>query len=630
VSTPFAGIKLNQKIRYALLAGTMLLPATFVAQASMADSFSAQSSEGVIILAQAIDPATGKPLPKGVQPKGPPPKGAQPPPGPPPGGHPPPGAGTPPKVPQGQVTPPPSVQPRQLAVPPGGGQPPAGAGTPPKVPAQGQVTPPPSGVPPRQLAVPPGGKPPAGQPPAGQATSPTAPGTPQGVQPRQFGGPKGNQPAQGQTITPAGQPPAGQAITPAGQPPAGQATSPTTPGTPQGVQPRQFGGPKGVQPLPEQAVKPGAPTPGVAPGQATPQQGVAPAVPGQATPQQGVPPAGVPPRQFGATPTTGPAAAQVYKPQPSVQTNVTVNVEQIRGQRQERREAGGRVVIQEPGNRLIVRENGKAFVRHDETERFRRWGGEPRIERRGVEQYAYISRPGGFQIVTVTDANGRLLRRVRRGPDGREVVLINNRVGPGAVAVGVGVGLTAGLILGLAAPVITIPRERYIVDVSAAPAPLLYETLDAPPLVPIERPYSLDEVRYNVELRDRMRRIDIDSITFDTGSWEVTPEQQPKLQVVADAMQRILSQKPDEVFMIEGHTDAVGNDVDNLSLSDRRAESVAVILTEVYQIPPENLVTQGYGEQHLKVPTDGPSRENRRVTTRRVTPLLNGNVVAAQ
>jgi outer membrane protein OmpA-like peptidoglycan-associated protein len=576
VSGPFAGIKTNQKIRYALLAGTMLLPATLLPRASMAaDSFVAQSSGRLIILAQAapIDPATGKPVQKGAPPKGPPPKGATPPPGPPPGGgQPPAGAGAPPRGPaQGQGTPPQGVQPRQLAVPPKGNQP-----------VQGQTGQP-------------GGQPPAGGPQQGQGTPP------QGVQPRQFGGPKGNQPVQGQTITPAG------------QPPAGQATSPATPGTPQGVQPRQFGGPKGVQPVPGQAVQPGGATPGVAP------------VPGQATPQQGVQP-----RQFGG-PTTGPAAGQVYRPQPSVTnvTNVTVNVDQVRGQRQERREAGGRIVIQEPGNRFIVRENGRAFVRHDETERFRRWGGEPRLERRGTDQYAYISRPGGFQIVTVTDANGRLLRRMRRGPDGREVVLIENRLRPGIV-VGVGAGLAAGIALGLAAPVITIPRERYIVDVSAAPAPLLYETLEAPPLVAIERPYSLDEIRYNVELRDRMRRIDIDSITFESGSWEVTPEQQPKLQGVAEAMLRVLQRNPDEVFMIEGHTDAVGNDVDNLSLSDRRAESVAVILTEVYQIPPENLVTQGYGEQHLKVPTDGPNRENRRVTGRRVTPLLNGGVASAQ
>jgi len=234
-------------------------------------------------------------------------------------------------------------------------------------------------------------------------------------------------------------------------------------------------------------------------------------------------------------------------------------------------------------------------------------------------------RPGGYEVITVTGPDGRLLRRIRRGPDGREVVLIDNRRGPGFGA-GLAVGAVAGFALGLAAPVITLPRERYIVDVSGAPAPLLYETLDAPPLVDIERAYSLDEIKYNVELRDRMRRIDIDSVTFDTGSWEVTPEQQPKLQVLADALQQILSQHPDEVFMIEGHTDAVGNDVDNLSLSDRRAESVAAILGSAFQIPPENLVTQGYGEQHLKVPTDGPSRENRRTTVRRITPLLNGKM----
>jgi outer membrane protein OmpA-like peptidoglycan-associated protein len=223
-----------------------------------------------------------------------------------------------------------------------------------------------------------------------------------------------------------------------------------------------------------------------------------------------------------------------------------------------------------------------------------------------------------------------LLRRVRRGPDGREVVIIDNR-GPGfgtGLAVGLGVGLATGVLLNLAPPVVTIPQERYIVAASVAPAPLLYEALEAPPVVAIERPYTLEEIRYNVALRDRMRRIDIDSITFDTGAWEVTPEQQPRLEAVADALQRILARHPDEVFLIEGHTDAVGSDVDNLSLSDRRAESVAVILTDVYQIAPENLVTQGYGAQQLKIPTDGPSRENRRVTVRRITPLLHGQVAS--
>ena len=68
-----------------------------------------------------------------------------------------------------------------------------------------------------------------------------------------------------------------------------------------------------------------------------------------------------------------------------------------------------------------------------------------------------------------------------------------------------------------------------------------------------------------------MRRIDLDTITFEFGPWEVTPDQYHKLERMARAMLRVLERNPDEVFLIEGHTDAVGSDVDNLSLSDRRA-----------------------------------------------------------
>ena len=74
---------------------------------------------------------------------------------------------------------------------------------------------------------------------------------------------------------------------------------------------------------------------------------------------------------------------------------------------------------------------------------------------------------------------------------------------------------------------------------------------------------------------------------------------------------------------IEGHTDAVGNAAYNLALSDRRAESVALALTEYFDVPPENLVIQGYGEYDLKVPTEASEQENRRVAVRRITPLLN-------
>ena len=261
---------------------------------------------------------------------------------------------------------------------------------------------------------------------------------------------------------------------------------------------------------------------------------------------------------------------------------------------------------------MIVREGGQAFIRHDENERLFLFG-HGRTERRGDEIFSVVVRPDGDEIVTVTDEDGRLIRRFRRERDGREIVFIDNRRPRGEA-----------IVLNLAPPIIRIPQDQYIVDTAVAPEPFIYQTLSAPPLVPIERPYSLDEIRFNVALRDRMRRIDVDTINFDFGAWEVAPDQVGRLQLIAQAVQDIVARNPNEVFLIEGHTDAVGQDVDNLSLSDHRAETVANILTESYQIPPENLTTQGYGSHFLKIPTPEANRQNRRVTVRRITPLLNG------
>jgi outer membrane protein OmpA-like peptidoglycan-associated protein len=146
----------------------------------------------------------------------------------------------------------------------------------------------------------------------------------------------------------------------------------------------------------------------------------------------------------------------------------------------------------------------------------------------------------------------------------------------------------------------------------------------APPVDRIERRYGLDEILYSEPLRARMPRVDIDTVNFETGSWEIAPDQADRLAFVAKGIMRAIQRNPREMFLVEGYTDAVGNDVDNLSLSDHRAESVAVMLTNQFGVPAENLTTQGYGKQFLKVPTEGPERANRRVAVRRITPLLNG------
>ena len=271
-------------------------------------------------------------------------------------------------------------------------------------------------------------------------------------------------------------------------------------------------------------------------------------------------------------------------------------------------------MIREPG-RIIIREGGRTIIRHDESSRFGANARDVRTERRGSETVTVIERPDGTRIVTVVDENGRLIRRSRRLGDGREVVIIDNHYqGPAG----------GNYYVDLPPPVIRIPRERYIVEAERASPADIYAALTAPPVDRIERRYTLDEVRYSPRVRERMPRVDLDTVTFETGSWEIAPDQMNRLAPIAQAILQAVQRNPAEVFLIEGHTDAVGSDVDNLSLSDRRAESVAVALTEQFRVPAENLTTQGYGEQYPKVPTEAAERQNRRVTARRITPLLTG------
>ena len=230
-----------------------------------------------------------------------------------------------------------------------------------------------------------------------------------------------------------------------------------------------------------------------------------------------------------------------------------------------------------------------------------------------------VRRPDGTEIVTVLDANGNLIRRVRR-EGGREVVLIDNRRGNRPDR-----GYFVEDLVRLPPPVIRIPREQYIVDIEDASQDEIFEAFEAPPIERLERPYTLDEVRQSLPLRDRMRRVDLDTITFDFGSWDLPEQQVGAMTGIAEAIKRTLAANPNEIFLVEGHTDAVGSDEDNLSLSDRRAETVATVLTERFAIPAENLTTQGYGEQYLKVNAQGAERQNRRATIRRITPLLQGN-----
>lgn len=289
----------------------------------------------------------------------------------------------------------------------------------------------------------------------------------------------------------------------------------------------------------------------------------------------------------------------------------TRGIEEVKRERQQTQQ-GNRTVITE-GDRTIIKQDNRTIIQHSEANRFAIGATNVRTDRRGDQTTTVIARPDGISILNITDPNGRLIRRVRRDAQGHQVIIIDNSFAGAR---------RDSYFVDLPPPRISIPRERYIVDAWDSPPDEVYGVFMAPPVERIDRRYTVDEVRFSEPLRARMPRVDLD-LNFETGSWQLTPEQIDKLNVVAEGLNRAISRNPREVFMIEGHTDAVGSDEDNLSLSDRRAEAVAVALTEQFKVPAENLVTQGYGEQNLKEPTDGPSRINRRVTVRRITPLID-------
>jgi outer membrane protein OmpA-like peptidoglycan-associated protein len=286
-------------------------------------------------------------------------------------------------------------------------------------------------------------------------------------------------------------------------------------------------------------------------------------------------------------------------------------IDDVRRERQETRE-GNRTFIRE-GDRTIVRDGNRTIIRHNELDRFAIGARNIGTERRGNRNVTVIERGNGVRVITVTDDDGRLIRRTRRNRDGREFVIIDNDYrGPRR---------PGGYFVDVPPPAVRIPRERYILEAERADPAAIYGVFTAAPVAHLSRRYTLDEVRYSEPLRQYMPRVDLD-VTFDSGSWQLSPDQLDRLAAVAEGLNRAIEKNPREVFLIEGHTDAVGADVDNLSLSDRRAEAVAVALTEQFQVPAENLVTQGYGEQYLKVQTQGDERANRRVAVRRITPLI--------
>lgn len=104
--------------------------------------------------------------------------------------------------------------------------------------------------------------------------------------------------------------------------------------------------------------------------------------------------------------------------------------------------------------------------------------------------------------------------------------------------------------------------------------------------------------------------IRLNNIFFDFGSDTLRPESFPELQRVAG----LLRDNPQVIIQISGHTDNVGNDQSNVSLSQRRANAVMEYLL-AQGLPHNRVSAHGYGRARPIVPNDTEAgrSQNRRV-----------------
>jgi outer membrane protein OmpA-like peptidoglycan-associated protein len=269
----------------------------------------------------------------------------------------------------------------------------------------------------------------------------------------------------------------------------------------------------------------------------------------------------------------------------------------------------GTEVVSNTGDRVVTRNpDGFYTVYRDDDALLRQEGSTVRTQTfDDGSTRTIVERPNGVQVVTIRSAEGRVLRRARVLPDGAQVVLLDDTEQAEPVDI--------RTLVDRAPPPVTVSAD-------AADEATLRRIFEGAAIYDPGRTFTLRQIREISAVRNLVPGIDLDAITFATGSAAIPAAQLGSLVDMGLLIEEALDEDPSEVFLVEGHTDAVGSEASNLALSDRRAETVALALTENFAIPPENLVVQGYGEDFLKVATEGPEQLNRRATIRRITPLL--------
>ena len=258
---------------------------------------------------------------------------------------------------------------------------------------------------------------------------------------------------------------------------------------------------------------------------------------------------------------------------------------------------GDRVVVQNPDGELRVLKDDDALVRRPgdrvQTQTFN--DGSTRT---------IIRKQDGTQVITIRGRDGAVLRRTNVDRSGREFVLFDDTLQEQQVVVS------------------QLPPVQTPSLLASEQNENTLRQLLATRLAQGQQKYSLRQVREIPQVRALVPELELDAVRFQTGSAAIRPEQARALTRIGTMLRDLIARDPSTVILVEGHTDAVGDATYNLALSDRRAETLALALTEYFQVPASNLVTQGYGESALKVPSQTSEAANRRAVVRNITGIL--------
>ena len=266
----------------------------------------------------------------------------------------------------------------------------------------------------------------------------------------------------------------------------------------------------------------------------------------------------------------------------------------------------GDEVVSRSGDRVVVERDGELRVLKNDDTLLRQPGSNLRTETfNDGSTRTTVNRQDGSQIVTIRAADGRVLSRTRITPEGEAIVIFDDTAPEPNIDV-------AEL-----PPINFQQAQRSSSEDEDALTRALQAELGRQPAG-----FSLRQIREIKQVRALAPEIELTNIQFETGSAAIRPAQARSLARIGTTITDIIEADPRSVVLIEGHTDAVGGAAYNLALSDRRAETVALALTEYFDVPPENLIVQGYGESALKVPTNTAEPANRRAVVRNITPLL--------